>query len=327
MKKRMIALLLVLCLSVGLLSTTVLAAGFQPSSALDLILGAGHHYCTDRNCHVCYPCNSHTCVTCRPDPTWCAACKKYNCTHVKTLTFVTNGGLHMEPVAAVSGTTIDLTKYTPYRMGFEFVGWYTNKHLTAKVTSLVLTKDTVLYAKWKATPVVLLLPFVDIPENSFFYNAVCWGHGHGIVTPNKHFNPNAACTRADMLTFLWRAAGSPESKLTYMPFTDVEPQAYYYEAVQWALEKGITKGTNDLKFRPGNTVTRAEAVTFLYRYSNATGAAKNPFTDVKAEDWFYDAVCWANAYGITAGTSATEFSPYETCTRAQVMTFLYRYFG
>ncbi len=327
MKKRLIALLLVLCLSIGLFSTTALAAGvFRPSSAMDLIVG--HKVCHSHSCHVCNPCKDPSCTTCFPhaELNWCSTCKKYNCSHVKTLTFMTNGGMAMDPVYAVAGTKIDLSSYVPVRLGFEFLGWYSNRQLTAKVTSITLTANVTVYAKWEATPLAMLTPFLDIPANSYFYSAVCWGHGCGVVSANKLFYPDAACTRADMLTFLWRAAGSPDSKLTDMPFTDVEPQAYYYEAVQWALEKGITKGTNNLLFRPGETVTRAEAVTFLYRYAGKTVTAANAFTDVADGDWFYDAVLWANANGITAGTSATTFSPYDTCTRAQVMTFLWRYF-
>ena len=327
MKKRLIALLLVLCLSAGLLSTTVLASGLiTPSSAIDLI--TGHRPCHSHSCHICNPCKDSSCHTCYPctDPAWCSTCKKLNCQHVKTLTFVTNGGLGVGTVYALAGTKIDLADYTSYRMGFEFLGWYSNKQLTARVTSVTLTANITVYAKWQATPLALLIPFIDIPENSYFYPAVCWGHDCGVVTPATHFNPNAACTRADMLTFLWRAAGSPDSKLTYMPFTDVPEQAYYYEAVQWALEQGITKGTNNLLFRPDSTVTRAEAVTFLYRYAGKATTASNPFTDVTADDWFYDSVRWANANGITTGTTASTFSPYDTCTRAQVMTFLWRYF-
>lgn len=328
MKKRLIALLLVLCLSVGLLSTTVLASGiFQPSSAFDLI--TGHKPCHSLSCHVCHPCKDHNCHVCYPcaESVWCETCKKYDCQHVKTLTFVANGGYLVHSVRALSGTKIDLTKYTPDRLGFDFQGWYSDKNLTFKVTSVTLTKDTTVYAKWKANKLLWVLPFMDIPANSYFYPAVCWGHGCGVVSADKLFHPDAGCTRGDMLTFLWRAAGSPQSKLTYMPFTDVPEQAHYYEAVQWALETGITKGTNNLKFNPGATVTRAEVVTFLYRYAGKTVKAENPFTDVAADDWFYDAVLWATTEGITTGTSSTTFSPDDTCTRAQVMTFLYRYFG
>ena len=334
MKKRLIAMLLVVVLSVSLFATVASASAlFTPSSAAELIVRAHHNQhgiCADKTCHVCYPCKDTHCGTCYPicwDDTWCGKCHGYSCSHVKALSFSTNGGAAIPTVYAYTGTTIDLSGYTPTRLGFEFVGWYSNKTLTTKVTSVTLNISTTVYAKWAPTPYAVLIPFLDIPVNSYYYNATCWANQCGVVPSAQYFKPDAPCTRADMLTFLWRAAGSPQSKLTYMPFTDVSEKAACYEAVQWALEKGITKGTNNLKFRPNETVTRAEVITFLYRYSGATTTANNPYTDVAADDWFYDAVRWADSLRITNGTNNLQFRPYDECTRAQVLTFLHRYFG
>ena len=131
------------------------------------------------------------------------------------------------------------------------------------------------------------------------------------------------------MTFLWRAAGCPEPKASTNPFTDVSSDAYYYKAVLWAVEKGITKGTGDKTFNPGKPCTRGQVVTFLYRFENmpASGNTTNPFTDVKEGAYYYDAVLWAVNQKITNGKTATTFCPDDTCTRGQIVTFLYRNLG
>ena len=128
------------------------------------------------------------------------------------------------------------------------------------------------------------------------------------------------------MTFLWRAAGTPEPAGTKNPFQDVKADQYYYKAVLWAVENGVTAGTSTTKFSPNTTCTRGQIVTFLYRFAEkpAVSGAANPFKDVAAGQYYYEAVLWAVENGVTAGTSSTKFSPNAVCTRAQVVTFLYR---
>ncbi len=171
--------------------------------------------------------------------------------------------------------------------------------------------------------------FTDVPENAYYHNAVQWALENGITsgTSKTTFSPNAICTRAQAVAFLWRSAGSPEPASARNPFTDVKSSAYYYKAVQWAVENGITSGTSKTTFSPGGKCSRAEIVTFLNRFAGnppplSTG---NSFADVPTGAYYYKSVLWAAENGITAGTSATAFSPKQTCTRAQIVTFLYRY--
>ena len=169
--------------------------------------------------------------------------------------------------------------------------------------------------------------FVDVPEGSYYEEAVNWAVEKGITTGTDatHFSPDGICTRAQAVTFLWRAAGSPAAKSAVMPFTDVKAGSYYYDAVLWAVENGITKGTSDTMFSPDATCSRAQIVTFLWRSqkSPAAGTA-NPFTDVKASAYYADAVLWAVKEDVTKGTTNTTFSPDADCTRAQIVTFIWR---
>ena len=171
--------------------------------------------------------------------------------------------------------------------------------------------------------------FHDVSRFDYFYDAVKWAAENGIAsgTGRYTFSPNAVCTRAQTVTFLWRAAGSPLPRYRVCPFTDVQPSDYYYNAVLWAVEQGITTGLNATTFGPDVTVTRGQVATFLYR---AASAAKpntfSPFTDVKTTAYNYNAILWAYDNRITTGTSDTTFSPDAYCTRAQIVTFLYRYY-
>lgn len=171
--------------------------------------------------------------------------------------------------------------------------------------------------------------FHDVSRLDYFYDAVKWVAENGIAsgTGRYTFSPNAVCTRAQTVTFLWRAAGSPLPRYRVCPFTDVQPSDYYYNAVLWAVEQGITTGLNATTFGPDVTVTRGQVATFLYR---AASAAKpntfNPFADVKTTAYNYNAILWAYDNRITTGTSDTTFSPDAYCTRAQIVTFLYRYY-
>ena len=169
--------------------------------------------------------------------------------------------------------------------------------------------------------------FVDVATGSYYEDAVDWAVENGITkgTDDTHFPPDGICTRAQAVTFLWRAAGSPKPETRAMPFTDVPVGSYYYDAVLWAVENGITKGTSDTTFSPNMTCSRAQIVAFLWRSekSPAAGTA-NPFADVKSDAYYADAVLWAVKENITKGTTSTTFSPNAGCTRAQIVTFLYR---
>ena len=169
--------------------------------------------------------------------------------------------------------------------------------------------------------------FVDVATGSYYEDAVDWAVENGITkgTDDTHFSPDGICTRAQAVTFLWRAAGSPKPEPCAMPFTDVPVGSYYYDAVLWAVENGITKGTSDTTFSPNMTCTRAQIVAFLWRSekSPAAGTA-NPFADVKSDAYYADAVLWAVKENITKGTTSTTFSPNVDCTRAQIVTFLWR---
>ena len=169
--------------------------------------------------------------------------------------------------------------------------------------------------------------FIDVPLDSYFYEAVMWAVENGVTTgiSASRFDPNGICTRAQAVTFLWRAAGSPKPETRTMPFTDVPVGSYYYNAVLWAVENGITKGTSDTTFSPNDTCTRAQIVAFLWRSekSPAAGTA-NPFTDVKSTAYYTNAILWAVRENITKRTTNTTFSPDADCTRAQIVTFLWR---
>ena len=171
-------------------------------------------------------------------------------------------------------------------------------------------------------------PFTDVKESDYYYDAVLWAVEKKVTagTSATTFSPSEDCTRAQVVTFLWRAAGSPEPKTATNPFQDVREKDYFYKAVLWAVENGITSGTSKTRFSPNESCTRAQVVTFLWRYEKqkAPKSAANPFKDVKADAYYYKAVLWAVEQGITQGTSKTKFSPDDTCTRGQIVTFLYR---
>ena len=169
-------------------------------------------------------------------------------------------------------------------------------------------------------------PYGDVSKDSYYYDAVKWAAETGVTTGvgDGLFAPEWICTRGQIVTFLWRASGSPAPKATELPFTDVAADAYYAQAVLWAVENGITNGTSETTFSPDQTCTRAHAVAFLYRMSGSPAAAGSTFSDVAADAYYSAAVAWAVEKGITNGTSGTTFSPDDTCTRGQIVTFLYR---
>ena len=168
--------------------------------------------------------------------------------------------------------------------------------------------------------------FYDVPNGAYFYEAVKWAVKNGITTGvgNDLFAPEQPCTRAQIVTFLWRAAGSPEPKGTAAGMTDVVSGSYYEKAVAWAIENGITTGTTTSTFSPDATCTRAQSVTFLHRALKGTASGSTNFTDVASDAFYADAVAWAVESGVTNGTTDSTFSPNNGCTRAQIVTFLYR---
>ena len=173
---------------------------------------------------------------------------------------------------------------------------------------------------------VEISPFSDVSTSAYYYEAVKWAQEKGITggIGNGLFGPNQPCTRAQIVTFLWRAAGSSEPK-SMSSFSDVSADSYYAKAVAWAVENGITTGTGDGKFSPDATCTREQAVAFLYRASGSLAVSgSSAFSDVAANAYYADAVAWAEKNGVTGGIGGGLFGSGNTCTRAQIVTFLYR---
>ena len=175
-------------------------------------------------------------------------------------------------------------------------------------------------------------PFTDVAESSYVYRSMLWAYYFGITsgTDATHFSPKMLCTRAQLVTFLWKAAGSPEPESTSCPFLDVPADAYYYKAVLWAAENGITAGKTESTFAPKETCTRAQLLTFLWRSQGSPVVASyyDPnFTDVPKDAYYYKAVCWFASKGIVFGTSEDCFSPKNPCSRGQAVVFLERVFG
>ena len=242
-----------------------------------------------------------------------------------------NGTAMADKTSAAAGTEVTLTA-TP-KSGYTFKQWQViTGGVTIKDNKFTMPDENVeikaIFEK-NATPPPApgVNPFVDVPSGVYYEEAVLWAVDKGITkgTDTTHFSPNGICTRAQAVTFLWRAAGSPAAKSAVMPFTDVKAGSYYYDAVLWAVENGITKGTSATEFSPDQNCSRAQIVTFLWRSEKSPAAGTvNPFTDVKASAYYADAVLWAVKKDVTKGTTATTFSPNDNCTRAQIVTFLYR---
>lgn len=170
--------------------------------------------------------------------------------------------------------------------------------------------------------------FTDVPATAYYADAVKWAVKNGVTsgTSATTFSPQNVCSRAQLVTFLWRASGSPRSANTRHPFSDISSNTYYYDAILWAVENGITSGTSSTTFSPDSPVNRGQAVTFLYRTAGSPAAkGTNPFADVENSAYYANAALWAAEQEITIGTSATTFSQSDSCTRAQTVTFLYRF--
>ena len=255
-------------------------------------------------------------------------------TYPITVKSAKNGDVTANHKSAAKGTTITLTVDPDKGYVLDTLTVLDGKDKDLKLTekngkftfTMPASKVTVA-ATFKTSAPTGKNPFVDVPAGSYYEDAVIWAVGKGITTGTSAttFNPNGICTRAQAVTFLWRAAGSPAAKSAVMPFTDVKAGSYYYDAVLWAVEQGITKGTSDTMFSPDATCTRAQIVTFLWRSQKSPAAGMaNPFADVAADTYYIDAVLWAVKHNITVGTTVSIFSPDEECTRAQIVTFLYR---
>lgn len=255
-------------------------------------------------------------------------------TYPITVKSAKNGDVTASHKSAAKGTTITLTVDPDKGYVLDTLTVLDGKDKDLKLTekngkftfTMPASKVTVA-ATFKASTPTGKNPFIDVPAGSYYEDAVIWAVDKGITTGTSAttFNPNGICTRAQAVTFLWRAAGSPAAKSAVMPFTDVKAGSYYYDAVLWAVEKGITKGTSDTMFSPDATCTRAQIVTFLWRSQKSPAAGMaNPFADVAADTYYIDAVLWAVKHNITVGTTFSIFSPDEECTRAQIVTFLYR---
>ena len=251
------------------------------------------------------------------------------------------GGLYRSYSSYSTGKLADSTDkfyYEPSRTQYDLadVAYHTTRWAEAGKT--IYIPFTVYGTKGEeasgtmAITIAQTMNFIDVKASDFFYEPVKWAVNNKITngTSSTTFSPYKNCNRAEIVTFLWRAAGSPEPTVTRNPFTDVNSvrDASYYKAILWASQKGITAGTNATTFSPYQECTRSQIVTFLYRYAGKpSGNYTNPFKDVSSvnEASYYNAILWAVGKGITQGTSTTTFSPYASCTRGEAVTFLYRY--
>ena len=242
-----------------------------------------------------------------------------------------NGSVTVDPERARSGSrvTVTVTPDSGYKLGELVVTDKDGKKLeltdkgNGQYTFTMPSGKVEVAAEFVKE--VEVSPFADVATDAYYYDAVKWAVNKGITNGVSEtlFGPDQACTRAQIVTFLWRAAGSPEPK-SGSNFADVAADAYYAKAVAWAVENGITKGTSETTFHPDETCTRAQGVTFLYRALGKLAAAQAGFTDVAADSYYADAVNWAAENGVTNGISEMLFGPDGSCTRAQIVTFLYR---
>ncbi len=252
------------------------------------------------------------------------------CSPSYLVTFHANGGMTTSGAKQVHRGAAYGTLPTAVWEGYVFDGWYTDEYGGTKITAATvssLTEDQTLYAHWVADSPDGKGDFIDVPSSAYYANAVSWAVENGITsgTGGGRFRPLDSCTRAQAVTFLWRAAGSPEPESEENPFLDVKEGAYYYKAVLWAVEQNITAGTSVDSFSPNGNCTRGQIVCFLHRAAGAPViGAGSAFSDVRPGAYYENAVGWAVEKGITAGTGDGKFSPGMACSRAQIVTFLYR---
>ena len=255
-------------------------------------------------------------------------------TYSVTVDKTENGSVTVSPKSASKGSTVTITVKPDSGYTLETLTAIDSKGKEIQLTDKGEGKYTFTMPAGKVEAKATFMEdnsmlnfFYDVPNNAYFYEAVKWAVKNGITTGvgNDLFAPEQPCTRAQIVTFLWRAAGSPEPKGTAAGMTDVVSGSYYEKAVAWAIENGITTGTTATTFSPDATCTRGQSVTFLHRALKGTAPTTvNGFTDVAADAFYADAVAWAVESGVTNGTTDSTFSPNNGCTRAQIVTFLYR---
>ena len=249
-----------------------------------------------------------------------------------TLTFETNGGSAISKVTKNKGTTIDLAQYAPTKSGATFEGWYADKGLTKKITSVKLDANTTVYAKWTEAP-VSGLPFGDVKSADWFYNDVKYVYEKGMMagTAADVFAPNATTTRAMIVTILYRLEGSPAVTGT-SAFVDVPAGQWYTDAVNWAAANQIVKGTSATTFAPNDSITREQMAAILYRYAQYKGYDVTKQADLsgysdngQVSAYAKDALAWANAAKLINGVTNTTLAPQGNATRAQVSAILHRF--
>ena len=249
-----------------------------------------------------------------------------------TLTFDTNGGSAIAKVTKEKGTTVDLGQYVPTREGYTFAGWYSDEALTQKVTSVKLTANTTVYAKWTENAVTPTLPFTDVKSGDWFYEAVQYVYDKGMMTgvSADRFAPASTTTRGMIVTILYRLENEPAVS-GELPFTDVEAGAWYANAVAWAAANDIVNGTSATTFAPNSPITREQMAAILYRYAAYKGydvsqkADLSGYTDAASiSGYAKDALAWANAQKLITGVTDTTLNPQGSATRAQVATILMR---
>ena len=254
-------------------------------------------------------------------------------TYAITVKDAKNGDVSANRKSASKGTTVTLTVTPDKGYVLDIIKVLDSKDNAIKLTEkdskftfIMPGSKVTVEATFKAeTPDN---PFTDVPEDSYYEDAVIWAVDKGVTggTSATTFTPDGICTRAQAVTFLWRAAGSPTPKSSAMPFTDVKAGSYYYDAVLWAVEQGITTGTSATTFSPELNCSRAQIVTFLYRAAGSPAVSGSPtFFDVAPDAYYAKAVKWAENKGITGGIGGGLFGSDNNCTRAQIVTFIWRY--
>lgn len=247
-----------------------------------------------------------------------------------TVSFNANGGYCLRSFKTLPADTAVGTLPTSTREGYVFVGWYTEDGRRAS-EAVIVSEDMLLTAEWAEQTIAPEEPdtaFLDVTAEDYFYDAVNWAVEQWITTGTGEglFSPDQTCTRGQVVMFLWRAAGSPMPENTYNRFIDVSEEDYYYNAVLWAVEQGITAGTSSLRFAPAAPCTRAQVAVFLWNAKGRPAVADtaNPFGDVQPADYFHDAVLWAVQNWVTGGIGGGLYGSHAPCTRGQIVTFLYR---
>ena len=311
-------------------------AGTQATTVeAEMLKKLGHDWSNKNG--ICARCDAKCTETHKPGTT-CSVCHKYTSypyvpgapTYPATAPAVPNGTVTVSPANASKGTNVTVTvkPNEGYELGSLAVKDASGNLLpladlgNGKYSFVMPDGKVSVEAEFVKTAAT---SFADVSANAYFADAVKWAVDKGITNglSDTMFGPYASCTRAQIVTFLWRAAGSPEPK-TASSFTDVPASAYYAKAVAWAVENGITNGMTETTFAPNATCTRGQSVTFLYRALKGTASGNANFTDVKSDAFYADAINWAVANNVTNGTSNTTFSPNADCTRAEIVTFLYR---